>query len=74
MLPIKHSTIFKSRWWALLWAAGICWTAVEVAQGAGDGGGNAAANASAASPDGGDDQPVSPDAAKQAMQILKGWG
>ena len=25
MLPIKHSTIFKSRWVALLWAAGICW-------------------------------------------------
>ena len=25
MFPIKLSTIFKSRWMALLWAAGICW-------------------------------------------------
>lgn len=29
MLPIKHSTIFKSRWWALVWAAGIIWSAVS---------------------------------------------
>jgi hypothetical protein len=33
MLPIKHKSIFKSRWIALLWAAGICWTAVEFAGG-----------------------------------------
>lgn len=29
MLPIKHSTIFKSRWWALVWAGGIIWSAVD---------------------------------------------
>jgi hypothetical protein len=29
MLPIKHQSIFKSRWIALLWAAGIIWSAVE---------------------------------------------
>jgi hypothetical protein len=29
MLPIKHQSIFKSRWMALLWAGGIIWSAVE---------------------------------------------
>jgi hypothetical protein len=31
MLPMKHSTIFKSRYWALLWAAGIIWFALDFA-------------------------------------------
>jgi hypothetical protein len=31
MLPIKTSSIFKSRWMALLWAAGIMWTAYDFA-------------------------------------------
>jgi hypothetical protein len=31
MIPMKHSTIFKSRWMALLWAAGIIWIAMDVA-------------------------------------------
>ena len=30
MIPMKHSTIFKSRWMALLWAAGIIWFAIQV--------------------------------------------
>lgn len=47
MLPIKHSTIFKSRWWALLWAAGIIWTAVEFV-GTQPGGDAAADNGTAA--------------------------
>ena len=34
MIPIKHSSIFKSRWMALLWAAGICWFGMDVAQSA----------------------------------------
>jgi hypothetical protein len=29
MLPIRHKSIFKSRWMALLWAGGILWTAVD---------------------------------------------
>lgn len=36
MIPMKHSTIFKSRWMALLWSAGIIWFALDVA-GGGDG-------------------------------------
>lgn len=35
MIPMRTSTIFKSRWMALLWAAGIIWLAVDVAGGAG---------------------------------------
>ena len=31
MIPMKHSTIFKSRWWAMLWAAGIIWFALDIA-------------------------------------------
>jgi hypothetical protein len=35
MVPMKFSTIFRSRWMALLWSAGIIWFALDVA---GDGG------------------------------------
>jgi hypothetical protein len=31
MLPIQHKHIFRSRWVALLWAAGILWFAYDVA-------------------------------------------
>lgn len=31
MVPMRFSTIFKSRWMALLWAAGIIWFAYDVA-------------------------------------------
>ena len=31
MLPISGKKIFSSRRWALVFAAGVCWTAVDVA-------------------------------------------
>lgn len=31
MWPMRTSTIFKNRWWALLWAAGIIWFAYDFA-------------------------------------------
>jgi len=31
MIPMKNSTIFKSRWMALIWAAGIIWFAYDFA-------------------------------------------
>lgn len=43
MIPIKHSSIFKGRWWALLWAAGIIWFAYDFA--APDSSSNASVNA-----------------------------
>jgi hypothetical protein len=33
MIPMKTSTIFKNRWFALIWAAGIIWVAYDVAGG-----------------------------------------
>ncbi len=31
MMPMRTSSIFKNRWMALLWAAGLVWLAVRVA-------------------------------------------
>lgn len=31
MIPMRTSSIFKSRWLALLWAAGIIWFAYDFA-------------------------------------------
>jgi hypothetical protein len=31
MIPMKISSVFKSRWMALLWAVGIIWFAHDVA-------------------------------------------
>ena len=31
MIPMRTSSVFKSRWMALLWAAGIIWFADDVA-------------------------------------------
>lgn len=31
MLPMRASTIFRNRWWAVLWAAGILWFAYDTA-------------------------------------------
>lgn len=31
MVPMRTSTVFKSRWMALLWAAGIIWFAYDFA-------------------------------------------
>ena len=32
MIPMKTSTVFKSRWMALIWAAGILWFAYDFAE------------------------------------------
>jgi hypothetical protein len=34
MIPMRTSSIFKSRWMALIWAAGIIWLAYDVADSA----------------------------------------
>ncbi len=34
MIPMKTSSIFKSRWMALIWAAGIIWFAYDMAESA----------------------------------------
>lgn len=48
MIPMRTSSVFKSRWWALVWCAGIAWTAYDFADGqpkAAPAGNNAAADA-----------------------------
>jgi hypothetical protein len=47
MIPMRSSTIFKSRWMALLWAAGIIWFAYDFA-GSQPQDANASANAAGA--------------------------
>jgi hypothetical protein len=42
MFPMRTSTIFKNRWWALLWAAGIIWFAYDFAGSAPQDGNSAA--------------------------------
>ena len=32
MIPMRTSSVFKSRWMALLWAAGIIWVAIDFVQ------------------------------------------
>ena len=44
MIPMRTSTIFKSRWMALIWAAGIIWFAYDFA-GSQPQDGNSSANA-----------------------------
>jgi hypothetical protein len=31
MIPMRTSSIFKSRWMALIWSAGIIWMAIDIA-------------------------------------------
>lgn len=31
MVPMKFSTIFRNRWMAVLWSAGIIWFALDIA-------------------------------------------
>lgn len=67
MIPMRTSTIFKSRWMALLWAAGIIWFAYDVA-GSQPQDGNAAANAE--QPTDATGAPVTSDDEKQLENIV----
>jgi hypothetical protein len=40
MIPMRTSSVFKSRWMALLWAAGIVWFAYDTANSQPQGDGN----------------------------------
>jgi hypothetical protein len=68
MFPIKHSAIFKSRWMALLWAAGIIWFAYDFAGPSGEDANTASADQVQITD--ADGAPVSPDEAKQLSEAL----
>jgi len=44
MIPMRTSSVFKSRWMALLWAAGIIWFAYDFAAPSAEATNNAAAD------------------------------
>ncbi|WP_344699797.1 hypothetical protein [Sphingomonas limnosediminicola] len=67
---MKTSTVFKSRWMALLWAAGFIWFAYDVAGSAPQGDENAT-NAEAATDATG--QPITGDDAKRLSQALNSF-
>lgn len=67
MIPMKHSTIFKSRWVALLWAAGILWFAYDFAAPSDDGTSNN--NSDEVQVTDATGAPVSPNEAKQLEQV-----
>ena len=64
MIPMKTSSIFKSRWMALIWAAGIIWFAYDFAAPDDDGTGN---NANATDITG---APISKDDEKAVQEAL----
>jgi hypothetical protein len=68
MFPIKHSAIFKNRWMALLWAAGIIWFAYDFAGPSGED--ENAVSADQVQITDADGAPVSPDEAKQLSEAL----
>ncbi|MBA3669617.1 MAG: hypothetical protein H0W71_06070 [Sphingomonas sp.] len=62
MIPMKHSSIFKSRWMALIWAAGIIWFALDIA----------APSATAGEPTDVTGAPVTSDDAAKIADIING--
>jgi hypothetical protein len=56
MIPMRTSTVFKSRWMALVWAAGILWAAYDfVGSQPQDEGNNSVATYATGNPVSGDD-------------------
>jgi len=68
MIPIKHSAIFRSRWMALLWAAGIIWFAYDFAAPSAQD--ESSANGDQVQITDANGAPVTPDEAKQLSEAL----
>jgi hypothetical protein len=69
MIPMKTSSIFKSRWMALIWAAGILWLAWDVAGRAPQDTSN---SANAEEPTDVTGAPITPEDEKKFEQTLNG--
>lgn len=65
MIPMRSSTIFKSRWMALVWAAGVLWLAYDVA-----GGSAASTESNAEQPTDVTGSPITNDDAKRFEEAL----
>jgi len=70
MFPMRYSSIFKSRWWALVWGAGILWTAYDFASAQPQA--NTATNnaAAAAEPTDGSGATIAPEDAQNLNEAL----
>jgi hypothetical protein len=68
MIPMRTSSVFKSRWMALLWAAGIIWMAVSFAGGHAQPPANASANETGLTDEAG--QPVSKEDSEKVANAL----
>jgi hypothetical protein len=68
MIPMRTSSIFKSRWMALIWAAGIIWVAYDFAESVPQAGGNSAENA--AQPTDATGTSITPEDQKQVEEAL----
>jgi len=69
MVPMRMSTVFKSRWMALIWAAGIVWFAYDTANSQPQATGNASANSEQATDS--DDAPFTSDDQNKVVQDLQ---
>jgi len=69
MIPMRTSSIFKSRWMALIWAAGVIWFAYD-ATGSGSKDANTTTNSAQLTDATG--APVTKDQEKQLAKVLKG--
>lgn len=69
MIPMRTSSIFKSRWLALLWAAGIIWLAYDFTGSATDSSGNGASSEQATDATG---APISHEDEKKFEEVLNG--
>ena len=73
MIPMRHSSIFKSRWMALLWAAGIIWFAYDTATSAPSAKpANASATENADQPTDATGAPITPADEKKFADIING--
>jgi hypothetical protein len=70
MIPMRTKTIFKSRWMALLWAAGIIWFAYDTASSQPQGDAN---TTNAEQPTDGIGEPVTADDQKKLEQALNSF-
>jgi hypothetical protein len=68
MIPMKTSTVFKSRWMALIWAAGIIWFAYDFA-----GSQPQAADANAEQPTDVTGAPITPEEQNKAEEVLRNF-
>jgi hypothetical protein len=73
MIPMRTSSVFKSRWMALVWAAGILWTAYDYAEAQPQASSNAAANnADSEEPTDATGAPITPEDQQKLADAING--